>query len=49
MSELGKRTSGEEAAEGEKLYRFAVEWPRKVPANGAGERASRRALSHMYV
>ena len=40
MSELGKRASGQEAAEGDKLYRFAVEWPRKVPGYGAGERAT---------
>ena len=29
---LGKRAAAEDAEEGDKLYRFAVDWPRKVSA-----------------
>lgn len=29
---LGKRAAAEDAEEGDKLYRFAMDWPRKVSA-----------------
>ena len=29
-TQLGKRAAAEDAEEGDKLYRFAVDWPRKV-------------------
>ena len=31
-TQLGKRAAAEDAEEGDKLYRFAVDWPRKVSA-----------------